>query len=300
MNRPEGLPTVDQLVEGQVYRIYSRNLVIGVWVPHPEVGFDNGFIGIREKFGDEYLDSEYHHDTGGHYGTVRAAEPILVDGTPLKVPDGIPLRERLGTVCTVHRLPVEFRDNVREPATRPDGSRVGRGAWFHVDEEQPMERPDGPISVSNTALYDLLKPLSDAEYDRIHVWTEPYNLEQWAFQDDCWQCRELRDTFMDWVGTMTGMHLARDHMRLEHNIVYDYAKEEDIPLTKKQRRIKAQEALHAKIRRLEEENSTLRSRATGLLKLDADLIALCDEYDRQGSIPIPTLRLLRRHAMGGF
>lgn len=166
MNRPEGLPTVDQLVEGQVYRIYSRNLVIGVWVPHSEVGFDNGFIGIREKFGDEYLFTEYHHDTGGHYGTVGAAEPILVDGAPLMVPDGIPLRERFGSVCTVHRLPVEFRENVREPATRPDGSRVGRGDWFHVGEEQPMERPDGPIAVSNTALYDFLKPLSDAEYDR--------------------------------------------------------------------------------------------------------------------------------------
>jgi hypothetical protein len=42
-----------------------------------------GFIGIREKFGEEYLFEEYHRDTGPPLGTVRPYEKLE------KIPDEI-------------------------------------------------------------------------------------------------------------------------------------------------------------------------------------------------------------------
>lgn len=62
---------VHELVHGGAYRIRSRNLTHGVWCEKRE-----GFVGIREKFGDLFLFMEYHHDTGGSFGTVRPFEFI--------------------------------------------------------------------------------------------------------------------------------------------------------------------------------------------------------------------------------
>jgi len=55
-----------------VYRIRSRNLTIGVY------DGDGGFVGVREKFGSRYLFTEYHHDRGAPYGTVRPIMPLDV------------------------------------------------------------------------------------------------------------------------------------------------------------------------------------------------------------------------------
>ena len=55
--------------ERHVYRIHSRNLSVGV--------FDTtAFIGIRSKFGEEFLFGEFHWDTGPPFGTVRPIEEI--------------------------------------------------------------------------------------------------------------------------------------------------------------------------------------------------------------------------------
>lgn len=62
-----------------VYRIRSRNLVVGVF------DGDSGFIGIREKFGSRFLFKEYVGDGG----TVSVVGPAFG-----RVPDRIPLRER--------------------------------------------------------------------------------------------------------------------------------------------------------------------------------------------------------------
>lgn len=59
------------LEHGRVYRIQSRNLITGVWR-----GSSQGFIGIREKFGSEYLFEEYHHETGAPFGTASAIYPL--------------------------------------------------------------------------------------------------------------------------------------------------------------------------------------------------------------------------------
>jgi hypothetical protein len=59
----------DELKHKGVYRIHSRNLDVGIFNEATR-----GFLGIREKFGSEYLFEEYHWDTGAPFGTVHALE----------------------------------------------------------------------------------------------------------------------------------------------------------------------------------------------------------------------------------
>lgn len=67
---------------GALYRIFSRNLSLGVFNEAAQ-----GFIGIREKFGRYYLFTEYHWDTGAPFGTVHPKELLEM------VPDDIPSTE---------------------------------------------------------------------------------------------------------------------------------------------------------------------------------------------------------------
>lgn len=81
----------DSLVTGGVYEIYCRNLVIGVW------NGKDGFVGIREKFGDRFLDSEYPDTEDKRYrpyNTVRRIGPLITE-----VPSGMELKECLGSKC---------------------------------------------------------------------------------------------------------------------------------------------------------------------------------------------------------
>lgn len=57
---------MDELKHGYVYLMVSRNGFAGVWDKDTR-----GFVFIREKFGSEYLFTEYHWDTGPPYGTVH-------------------------------------------------------------------------------------------------------------------------------------------------------------------------------------------------------------------------------------
>lgn len=59
------------LVEGQVYEINSRNLIVGAWRPETR-----GFVGLREKFKSRYLFEEYHWDCGPPHGTARAVTAL--------------------------------------------------------------------------------------------------------------------------------------------------------------------------------------------------------------------------------
>lgn len=58
-------------IDGHVYRIDSRNLSHGVF--HAAV---EGFSGIRNKFGWNYLFTEFHWDQGPPYGTVTPLEDL--------------------------------------------------------------------------------------------------------------------------------------------------------------------------------------------------------------------------------
>ena len=54
-----------------LYRLKSRNLSFGVFNKK-----QNGFVGIREKFGARYLATEYHYDTGAPFGTACPLEEL--------------------------------------------------------------------------------------------------------------------------------------------------------------------------------------------------------------------------------
>ena len=56
--------------KGYVYELSSRNLLVGLF------DGDAGFIGIRKKFGNLYLFTEYHWDTGPPFGTVQPLKQI--------------------------------------------------------------------------------------------------------------------------------------------------------------------------------------------------------------------------------
>jgi hypothetical protein len=81
---------IEKCEKGKIYKLNSRNLTRGVY------NGNQGFIGIRNKFGYDYLDTETHWDTeynGKPFGTAKPIQEIGV------VPDWIELKESLGTIC---------------------------------------------------------------------------------------------------------------------------------------------------------------------------------------------------------
>ncbi len=126
---------IKDCIPGRVYRIRSRNLSFGVY------DGKEGFIGIRQKFGDRYLFTEYHWDQGEPFGTVYSQLDLGID-----VPDNIPLAESLETIDKKTQRPVCFDKPVA------DG---GRG-WFFLDTNEASELIR-PVSVSNKELFEFLE-----------------------------------------------------------------------------------------------------------------------------------------------
>lgn len=56
--------------KGYAYRLEARNFQAGIF------DGDTGFIGLRDKFGSIFLDTEYHWDTGAPFGTVHPIKEI--------------------------------------------------------------------------------------------------------------------------------------------------------------------------------------------------------------------------------
>lgn len=118
----------DDLERGGIYEIRSRNLLVGAY------NGDRGFIGIREKFGDEYLFTEY----GPEGGTVGVVKSLLG-----KVPEEIELREYdEGLWCHTCGKP-----GTGYPNDTCEGGCSDEERWVGIR----MYRP----------LFDLLKPLHD-------------------------------------------------------------------------------------------------------------------------------------------
>lgn len=105
---------------GHVYRLRSRNLKFGVFAPEK----DNGFIGIRTKFGSRFLFTEHHWDNGPPHGTARPVE----DMGPLPDPR-TRLWESMPTTCGYCGERVEFEE--REGGVEKDGHRYP-GEWGHL------------------------------------------------------------------------------------------------------------------------------------------------------------------------
>ena len=64
---------MDKCVKNRLYKLCCRNLGYGVY------NGDSGFVGLREKFDNVYLFTEYHWDIGAPYGTVEGVLDLGVD-----------------------------------------------------------------------------------------------------------------------------------------------------------------------------------------------------------------------------
>lgn len=150
---------MDECVDRGVYRIRSRNLGVGVYRAEAQ-----GFIGIRLKFTDRYLFTEYHYDTGAPYGTVRPKEKIGV------LPHDVPCRELEQHEFGGRSFALDPATNTERPVLRrdlaegeePHGKRLG-----FVDEwADTRERlPDGVSThvKENQALFDFLDVIEKEE-----------------------------------------------------------------------------------------------------------------------------------------
>lgn len=119
------------LKDGQVYRIRSRNLVIGVWRAATQ-----GFIGIREKFGSVYLFEEYHWETGAPFGTAHAVYPIA--GITVPAADMEEGSKALFDLLLVHEKPIMERIQRENEAGRiaSESKRWAPQTKAEYDKEQ--------------------------------------------------------------------------------------------------------------------------------------------------------------------
>lgn len=69
-DHPDRLP-IENCQHGWLYRVYSRNLNLGVYREEKR-----GFVGIRHKMGRRYLFTEFHWDIGPPHGTANPLEAI--------------------------------------------------------------------------------------------------------------------------------------------------------------------------------------------------------------------------------
>lgn len=145
-----------------IYRLNSRNLSFGVFTPE-----NNEFIGIREKFGQEYLFAENHYDTGAPYGTVKPKEVIG------EVPEDIEIGEFLGMMDSKTKRFL-FWDKTPDESGQDRDYIGGRKwqrvkGWFYKDTGEPVPYPRNPImAVDNEKLFEFLKsvkfsPVEDDE-----------------------------------------------------------------------------------------------------------------------------------------
>lgn len=127
----------DDLEPGRAYRLKSRNLFVGFW--EPERG---GFIGVREKFGDRFLFTEYlYKELSGTALPIEALD--LWAGE-------VPLTEYLGIFCQTCDEPVEQVWN--ENGDR----RICVGNRHVVYSDCPAEGTYCAYIKMNEALFDLL------------------------------------------------------------------------------------------------------------------------------------------------
>ena len=117
-----------------LYRLNSRNLSLGVFNAKLQ-----GFVGIRYKF-DEYLDTEYHWDTGAPHGTAYPLEELR------ELPDEIELKENTPTEDSKTGRLVAFDKPVK------DG---GKG-WYFLDTGESSQ-DIRPTSRTYQPLFDWLK-----------------------------------------------------------------------------------------------------------------------------------------------
>ena len=133
-----GIP-LKECEHASVYVIKSRNLSYGVFNQHT-----NGFIGIREKFNDRYLFTEFHYEDGAPFGTVTPLGKIE------KLPSAIQIRERVGPICSKCK-----RGIYHGPKTNQDRDSTK----FHIDDDSAIEEEAFSWVKTYVPLFDYLDRL---------------------------------------------------------------------------------------------------------------------------------------------
>lgn len=141
---------IEKCINGGLYRLSARNLVLGVWNPQ-----HHGFVGIREKLGSRYLDHEIHRGRKGAYATAAPMEhlgmlPVGIGPHQFEVHDkGDSWALRDGVWVGV------LRQNLA-PSEKPHGSRQGfEDTWLDTDERLPDDLY--PRYRQNEKLFEFLK-----------------------------------------------------------------------------------------------------------------------------------------------
>lgn len=138
---------VTECIKRKVYRIDSRNLSYGVY------DGKYGFIGIRSKFGIRYLFTEYHHDQGPPYGTVKPLEDLNI-----VLPDEIELSEFLGSVDKHTGKDIFYTE-------KPIGVETSYGdgwGWAFV-EDGKFSKDIYPIAINNDPLENFMEKINVQE-----------------------------------------------------------------------------------------------------------------------------------------
>jgi len=164
----EQKPTIpmSECVAWGVYKIHSRNLTVGVY--NPKVG---GFIGIREKFGNKFLFTEYHHDKGPPFGTVRPLEKVgdLPEGITRSEhkahdkghlwTDSVPIR----TMCKEGEKPEPkpMRPVVRRELMEGEAPHGTRDGFVDLYADTDERLPDDvyPFGQENEELFEYLQKM---------------------------------------------------------------------------------------------------------------------------------------------
>ena len=135
----DGFIPLEECEHRAVYRIRSRNLSVTVFDKD-----QRGFTGVREKFGDKFLFTEYHWDTGPPFGTAKPVEKIDV------LPDDMSIEESLGTIDLNTDKPVVYERDQK--------------GWRFEDEEE-ISKEIRPCGVPNKELFKFLEDKESNETD---------------------------------------------------------------------------------------------------------------------------------------
>ena len=138
-------------IHGFLYEINSRNLSFGVFNSK-----NNAFIGLRTKFRDTFLFTEYHYETGAPFGTVYPIKKLS------QLPEHISISEyiidpKTGASSFARRNGIEtfvIRNNLKleDP---PHGKRsLFEDIWYDTKERLPDNLY--PYTISNTDLENYL------------------------------------------------------------------------------------------------------------------------------------------------
>jgi hypothetical protein len=125
----------EALVDRAIYRIRSHNLVVGIWSEAK-----NAFIGVRNKFNEDYLDIE------------PVSDVTVLEKLDFELPLDVKLTTTLGTICVEDGRTVVFTEPIM----------YGGSGWVYTSDGKMCE---GKLQrLPNLELFDILKPLSD----RVH------------------------------------------------------------------------------------------------------------------------------------